>query len=176
MLRTGPAARFLLSALAAGLLLPAARAGDAPIPETLVIGYEDEGKVDASDEACRAFVAETVEWEKAQMDQAVDDVCSLRKKHIAAYGAVQKSYGKLRAQLVEQTRLDGAAAVQHLAQMIKSCIDMKFALSTGGHNIGIDMIPNVIATECLDLGRDVIEREATRLSGGQTDDTKKGGE
>ena len=58
--------------------------------------------------------------------------------------------------------------------MVKGCIDMKWALSTGGHNIGIDMIPNSIAAECLDMGRERIERETTALTAGSSD--QSGGE
>jgi hypothetical protein len=50
--------------------------------------------------------------------------------------------------------------------MIKGCIDMKWALSTGSHNIGIDMMPNAIAAECLDVGRGAIERETSVQTGG----------
>ncbi len=129
------------------------------MPHTLVIGYEDEGKVDASEKSCRAFVVDTVEWEKAEMEQAVKDVCSYRQKHIDAYAKLQAAYSDFRAVLSEQTRFDGAAAARHVAALIKNCIDMKWALSTGGHNIGTDMIPHAIATECLDLGHDLLQKE-----------------
>ena len=144
------------------------------MPSSLVIGYEDEGKVDASEKSCRAFVVDMVEWEKAEMDQAVKDVCAYRQKHIDAYAKLQAAYADFRAVLSEQTRFDGAAAARHVAALIKNCIDMKWALSTGGHNIGTDMIPHAIATECLDLGRDLLQKETATL--GPRDDQPAGGE
>lgn len=166
-----------LAAAAAGLALlsVAASAQDpGPMPPTLVIGYEDEGKIDASPAACRAFVTDMVEWSKPEEDQAVKDVCSYRRKHIDAYESLQAAYSRFRAALSEQTRFDGAEAARHAAALIKNCIDMKWALSTGGHNIGTDMVPNSIAAECLDLGRTLIENETAALM--PDDSSPSGGE
>ena len=173
--------RFPLPLLASMLLCApvlAQEAGsqqeNAPMPHTLVIGYEDEGKVDASEKSCRAFVVDMVEWEKAEMEQAVKDVCAYRQKHIDAYARLQAAYTDFRAVLSEQTRFDGAAAARHVAGLIKNCMDMKWALSTGGHNIGTDMIPQAIATECLDLGHDILQKETANL--GPRDEAPAGGE
>lgn len=98
-------------AAAACLALPAVTASaqdPGPMPQTLVIGYEDEGKIDASPAACRAFVKDMVEWSKPEEDQAVKDVCSYRRKHIDAYESLQAAYSRFRAALSEQTRFDGA--------------------------------------------------------------------
>ncbi|WP_295559156.1 hypothetical protein [uncultured Hyphomicrobium sp.] len=135
------------------------------MPKTLVVGYDEEGKVDASEAACRVFVEEVVEWEKPQMDQAVRDVCEVRKRHADAYAALQKAYQDFRAELVEATRFDGPAAAKHAGQMIKSCIEHKWAISTGGHNIGIDMVPNTIDADCLTIGRDLLVKETAYLKG-----------
>jgi hypothetical protein len=105
----------------------------------------------------------------------VRDVCSYRKRHVDAYAGLQAAYEAFRRTVTSQTRLDGAAAARHLAAVVKNCIDMKWALSTGGHNIGIDMIPNAIASECLDLGRDLLKRETAAL-GGDDDGTTSGRE
>ncbi len=43
--------------------------------------------------------------------------------------------------------------------MVKECIDHKSGITTGGHNIGIDIIPNHIAASCLDWGRRMLEDE-----------------
>ena len=43
--------------------------------------------------------------------------------------------------------------------MVKDCIDHKTSLTTGGHNIMIDIIPNDIATACLNLGKTVLDNE-----------------
>lgn len=140
------------------------RADAPPMPETLVIGYDQEGHVDPTEASCRVFVTEMVEWEKAEMDQAVRDVCAFRQKHADAYKAFQAAYGEFRSALQKQIRFDGGAAAQALAHMVKSCIDMKWALSTGGHNVGIDMVPNEIAATCLEMGRQTLVKETERLN------------
>jgi hypothetical protein len=155
----------VLTILAAASLSVQA-ADEAEMPKTLVIGYDQEGHVDASEAACRVFVKEMVEWEPAEMEKAVKDVCAYRKKHLDAYAALQKAYGALRDTLKEQTRFDGAAAARGIAAMVNGCIDMKWALSTGGHNVGIDMMPNAIAAECLNMGRETVERETSALTAG----------
>ena len=137
---------------------------DAPaMPETLVIGYDQEGHVDAAEASCRAFVTEVVEWEKAETDQAVRDVCAARQKHLDAYAAFQSAYATFRRALQKQVRFDGGAAAKALATLVKSCIDMKWALSTGGHNVRIDMVPNEIAAGCLDMGRELVLKETATL-------------
>jgi hypothetical protein len=140
------------------------------MPSSLVIGYEGEGSVDASEEACRAFVVGTVEWEEAEVEQAVKDVCRVRKQHVEAYAALQAAYQDFAAVLHEQTRFDLTAAASHLASMLRSCIDHKLELTTGGHNIGIDMIPNSIAAQCLRLGTDFLTAETQQIRGEQPGD------
>ena len=135
------------------------------MPSTLIIGYEGEGSVDASEEACRAFVVGTVEWEEAEVEQAVKDVCRVRKQHVEAYAALQAAYQDFAAALHEQTRFDGTAAASHLASMLRSCMDHKLELTTGGHNVGIDMVPNGIAAQCLRLGTDFLTAETQQIRG-----------
>jgi hypothetical protein len=50
--------------------------------------------------------------------------------------------------------------------MIKACIDHKWGLTTGGHNIRLDMIPNEIDADCLEIGRGLIVKETAVLKGG----------
>ncbi|MEI9902201.1 MAG: hypothetical protein WDN31_21320 [Hyphomicrobium sp.] len=64
------------------------------LPAKLTIGYEDEGEVDASPKACEATVKDLVEWEAAEMKEAVKTVCAARKQHVDAYAALQASYKK----------------------------------------------------------------------------------
>lgn len=159
-------------AIAVSVPLCAARAADgdnADMPETLIIGYDEEGKVDPSEASCRAFVTETVEWDKAETDQAVKDVCQHRQQHVDAYESIQSAYVIFRGVLQEQTRFEGAKAATSVAALVKNCIDFKWALSTGGHNIGIDMMPNAIATQCLDMGRAMIEKETSALGPAPSD-------
>jgi hypothetical protein len=59
--------------------------------------------------------------------------------------AIQKSYKALAKQIGDDNRLDTAAAVTSFEAMVKACIDHKSNVTTGGHNIMIDVIPNDIA-------------------------------
>jgi len=163
MIRTVPALSMLLVSLA--FAAPAAWGAGGSMPKTLVIGYDGEGSVDTSEQACRAFVAQTIQWEKAETDQAVRDVCAAREHHVRAYDGLQKAYGGFRAALLASPRLDGSAAASSAGHLIKSCIDHKWALTTGGHNIRLDIIPNEIAVACLDLGRSLLEKETAELNG-----------
>lgn len=146
-------------ALACLLMISAAPVFAGDLPETLTIGYEDEGNVDASPKACAHTVSDLVEWDEAQMQEATRTVCAARKSHVDAYAALQKSYKHFAKVFGEDTRLNTAEAVQHFQQMIKECIDHKSGLTTGGHNIALDIIPNQIAAGCLDWGRRVLEDE-----------------
>ena len=71
----------------------------------MTIGYEDEGKVDASVAACTAFVKEVTEWNKAETDRGIKTVCAARKRHVDAYQALQTSYKALIKAFGEDRRL-----------------------------------------------------------------------
>ncbi len=136
------------------------------MPSTLVIGYEGEGSRRRVEEACRSFVLETVEWEKAEVEQG-------RKGRLPASVSdtsrpMPRSRPPTRSlphALHEQTRFDGTAAAAHLASMLRSCMDHKLELTTGGHNVGIDMVPNGIAAQCLRLGTDFLTAETQQIRG-----------
>lgn len=132
-------------------------AGD--LPSKLVIGYDQEGQIDASAAACEAAVRDVVEWSDAEVKEATATVCKARQAHIAAYAALQQSYKRFAKVFGEDTRLDTAAAVEHFQHMLKACIDHKSSITTGGHNIAIDIIPNDIAANCLDWGRRMLDDE-----------------
>jgi hypothetical protein len=129
------------------------------LPAKLTIGYDQEGEVEASPAACEAAAKDLVEWSGDEMKGAIASICAARQAHIAAYAALQKSYKHFAKVFGEDTRLDTAEAVDHFQQMVKACIDHKSALTTGGHNIGVDIIPNDIATNCLDWGRRMLDEE-----------------
>lgn len=153
--------RICLSTLAL-LLASSAYAKDEarkPLPDHLTFGYDEEGKVDATPAACEAVVKETVEWGPEETKQAVKDVCAARKRHIEAYAAIQKSYKALAKEIEPDHRIDPASAVTAFKAMVKDCIDHKTSLTTGGHNIMIDIIPNDIATACLKIGKTVLDNE-----------------
>jgi hypothetical protein len=154
-----------LAAAALITMVVGAAAEDNRAPATFTIGYEEEGKVDASPEACRAFVTETVDWDKAETKQAVHDVCAARKRHVEAYAALQTNYTDFAKAFDQDVRLDVATAVRSLGAMIKSCMDFKMNLTTGGHNIAIDIIPNDIAASCLSIGAELLEAETKRYRG-----------
>ena len=130
-----------------------------PLPAQLTFGYEGEGNVDASTAACEAVVKETVEWGPEETKQAVKDVCAARKRHVDAYAAIQKSYKALAKEIEPDHRIDPASAVTALRAMVKDCIDHKSNLTTGGHNIMLDIIPNDIATACLKIGKSMLDDE-----------------
>jgi hypothetical protein len=94
------------------------------------------------------------------------DVCAARKRHLDTYTSLQDAYSKFKAALDEQPRFDGGSAVLNLKQMIKSCIAHKWDITTGGHNVRLDMVPNEIAADCLAVGRDLLVKETAVLSGG----------
>jgi hypothetical protein len=130
-----------------------------PLPEHLTFGYDGEGKVDASTAACEAVVKETVEWGPEETKRAVKDVCAARKRHVDAYAAIQKSYKALAKEIEPDHRIDPPSAVAAFQAMVKDCIDHKTNLTTGGHNIMLDIIPNDIAAACLKIGKTVLDDE-----------------
>jgi hypothetical protein len=152
MLRTMP----LLAILCVVAAAPAI-SGD--LPEKLTFGYEYEGDVDASPKACEATVREVVEWSDEEVKRATADVCAARKAHVDAYAAIQQSYKEFAKTFGEDTRLNTGEAVEHFQQLVKECIDHKTGITTGGHNIAIDIIPNQIASECLALGKRLLDEE-----------------
>jgi len=152
--------RAALAVLASIILIAVAHA-EPKVPGTLVIGYDNEG-IDASPQACLANVKEVTEWDKAQTERAAKQVCAMRKRHVEAYAALQANYKNFVKVFSEDTRLDLPAAVENLKTLIKACIAHKSGLTTGGHNIGIDIIENDIATQCLILGSNLIKGEAAK--------------
>ncbi len=130
-----------------------------PPPAQLAIGYEGEGKVDATPAACERFVREMVEWSEEDTKRGIEDVCAARKRHVEAYAAIQKSYKALVKYIEPDTRLNPAESIKQFEAMIKACIDHKMNINTGGHNIYLDMIPNHVAAECLKLGKQVLDGE-----------------
>ena len=133
--------------------------GRKPLPAQLTFGYDEEGKVDASPAACEAVVKEVVEWGPEETKRAVKDVCAARKRHADAYAAIQKRYKALVKEIEPDHRIDPASAVTAFQAMVKACIDHKSSLTTGGHNIMIDIIPNDIAAACLKIGKTVLDDE-----------------
>ena len=128
----------------------------------LVVGYEGEGKVEASAEACLKFVEDTTQWTDAQTKQAADKVCEARKRHKEAQDALGAAYQRFRVNFADR-RLDPEQSIAQFRTMMKSCIEHKLRLTTGGHNIMLDIIPNEIAASCLEIGAQMLSNEAERI-------------
>ena len=105
-------------------------------------------------------------WKDKETDELLDKGSQAIDPAVRteAYAAVQKSYKALAKQIGEDNRLDTAAAVTNFEAMIKACIDHKSNVTTGGHNIMIDVIPNDIAARCLDMGRAMLDEETRWLT------------
>jgi hypothetical protein len=137
---------------------------DAGAPKTLTIGYEGEGKVDASPATCMA-IAQDVEAGRDGIKEAATEICQSRQRHIDAYNAMQQSYQKLLKAVDDTGSLHPAQAAQGLKTMIHACIDHKFGLVETGRRSVIVMMPDEVAASCLDLGRKIVDTETAAING-----------
>lgn len=142
------------------------RSDDAP-KGPLVLGYEDEGKIDASLRGCARYVKGVVEWSKADTERGIRDVCAARRSHVRAYQVLQNRYKSFLDAMAKDKRLNAAAAATSLKALVNACMDHKWTLTTGGHNIGIDITSNKIAAACLTAGAELLKDETTQLIGTQ---------
>jgi hypothetical protein len=153
----------MLVGIVTWMLFHGARA-ESTVSSQLVIGYDDEGKVDPGSHACLAHVREVTTWEKAELKRGAKDVCAARKRHADAYAALQTNYKAFVKAFSEDRRLNLPEAVSGLRALIKACMDHKFGITTGGHNIMIDIIENDIRAGCLTLGSNLIKEETKRFT------------
>jgi hypothetical protein len=150
--------RFIASAILLAFCATfTAAAEPVTLPDHLTIGYESEDQVDASLPSCMEFVKSVTEWDAKETEDAAGQVCEARQRHIDAYKAMQQKYRATMPRLESDTRIDGAAAVRHFQMMVKDCIAYKLSSTTGGHNIAIDIIPNAIAAQCLEMGSRLLD-------------------
>jgi hypothetical protein len=133
-------------------------------PDHLTIGYDEEGKIDASPEACLAAVTEVTQWNEADTQKGAREVCAARKKHIDAYAALQASYKAFIQEVMKDRRYDWAEAAATVPTLIKTCMSHKFSITTGGHNIRIDIINNEISAACLTLAGNLMRDETRQLA------------
>jgi hypothetical protein len=138
------------------------------VPSELIIGYDSEGKVDPSPQACLAHVKEVTEWDKAATERGAQQVCAARKRHADAYAALQSNYKAFVEAFSQDRRLNLPEAVSNLKTLIKACMDHKFGITTGGHNIMIDVIENDVNAGCLTLASNLIKDETTRFTKART--------
>ena len=148
----------------AGTIASSARAEDRALPPTLTIGYEHEGKIDASHQACLALVKEITEWDAAQTEKGAKTVCAARQRHVEAYNALQANYRNFVKAFSVDRRLSLPESVASFKTLVKACIDHKTGLTTGGHNIMIDVIENDIAASCLTLGSNLLKDETAKYN------------
>jgi hypothetical protein len=153
---------MMIVLIAFSALSQTAQAEDA-VPSTLVIGYEDEGKVDASPQACLANVKEITEWDKAATERGAKEVCVARRHHVDAYADLQKTYKVFVEGFSKDRRINLPEAVANLKTLIKACMDHKRGTTTGGHNIMIDIIENEIDAGCLTLANNLLKDENAKL-------------
>ena len=153
----------MVALIAASTISQVAHA-ESTVPAQLIIGYDNEGKVDPSPQACLALVKEVTEWDKAATERGAQQVCAARKRHADAYAALQSNYKAFVEAFSQDRRLNLAEAVANLKTLIKACTDHKFGITTGGHNIMIDVIENDISAGCLTLGGNLIKDETTRFT------------
>ncbi len=128
------------------------------LPLQLEVGYEGEGKVDPSPQACLAHAQGMGFPEKG----AAKYVCAARKRHVDAYATLQSNYRAFVEAFSDDRRLNVPGAVSNLKALIKACIDHKYGITTGGHNVMIDIIENDISAGCLTLGSDLIKDETIK--------------
>src|SRR5262245_32851684 len=98
-------------------------AQEAAIPQQLTLGYEHEGKIDASHQACLALVKEITEWDKAQTEKGAKDVCAARKRHVDAYNQLQATYKNFVKAFSVDRRLNLPGSIVAFKALFKACLD-----------------------------------------------------
>jgi hypothetical protein len=152
---------FALLMLAGGA---SAEPADTVVPDRLVIGFEGEGKVDGSPQACLAFVKEMTEWDKAATEKGAKQVCAGRKRYLDAYAALEANYKNFVKAFSVDRRLNLPEAVSSFKTLVKACMDHKFGLTAGAHNIRNDILENDIRSACLTLGSNLIKDETVKFN------------
>jgi hypothetical protein len=143
--------KLLLLTLATLVAFTGSVRAETAVPDHLVIGYDNEGEIDANPQTCVAHVKDMGGTDKAEIKKDAKEVCVARKRHVEAYAALQANYKNLVNAFSEDRRLNLPDAVSNLKILVQACMDHKFGLTTGGHNIRIDIIENTIVAECLTL-------------------------
>lgn len=129
----------------------------------LKLGYDNEGKVDASPASCRAFVREMMTANEADLRKFEAEVCEARTKHKQAYAEFQRVYGEFLVVVGDDNRLDMKAAADHIRSVVASCIDYRWAITSDARNVNVDIIPNRIATDCLETGSSLLRAPVARV-------------
>jgi hypothetical protein len=158
------ALKSMLVAVVVASVLATVAYAETAVPDRLAIGYENEGKIDASPQACLAAVKEVTEWDKAATEKGAKEVCAARKRHLDAYAALQANYKAFVKAFAVDRRLDLPKAVESFNTLVNACMEHKFGLTTGGHNIRIDIIDNDIRAACVTLGSNLRKDETAKYN------------
>jgi len=132
-------------------------------PDHLTLGH-DLDRIDASPQACLTLVKENTQWNETDTLKGALDVCIARKKYVEAYAALQASYKTFIREVMKDGRYDWAEAGSTVPPLVDACIRHKHRITTGGHNIRIDIIDNEIAAACLMLAVDLLRNETRDLA------------
>ena len=65
---------------------------------------------------------------------------------------------------MKDRRYDWAEAAATVPTLVKACMSHKFSITTGGHNIRIDIINNDITAACLALATNLMRDETRQLA------------
>ena len=103
-------------------------------------------------------------WSEREIRDGAIQVCNARNRHINAYRKFQFAYDKLAKIIEADNRVNLVAQADQLKLFVRSCIDHKIYLTTGGHNIMMDIIPNEAAAACLNLGSELLTSETGRIA------------
>ena len=102
--------KTVMVALIAAATISQVAHAESTVPAQLIIGYDNEGKVDPSPQACLALVKEVTEWDKAATERGAQQVCAARKRHADAYAALQSNYKAFVEAFSQDRRLNLAEA------------------------------------------------------------------
>src|SRR5205823_1981659 len=112
--------KLSMVALAASVVLASGGSicAETAVPERITIGYDHEGKIDASPQACLALVKEITEWDKAQTEKGAKEVCAARKRHVEAYATLQANYKNFVKAFSVDRRLNLPGAVSSFSTLV----------------------------------------------------------
>lgn len=134
-----------------------------PAVAQLKLGIDGEGTVDARPASCRQFVRETMTADEPTLRELEAQICKARMDNNTAYNEFQRIYREFLASVGEDRRLNMDHAAEHIREIVKDCIDFRWAITSGARNVNMDIIPNLISTECLNLASQLLRSAVDRV-------------
>lgn len=125
----------------------------------LIIGYEGEGRVDASYGACKSFVEGLNGSDVQEGDSQVLEVCTARQNHLRAYDEFQTAYRIFR-QALTGTKIGPDDPSQAMVKLLRNCIVFRSNMLSGARGVGLDIIGNEAPTDCLKLGTQMLNEQS----------------